>query len=233
MDIVYTFRHDRRSLNSQLKYSLRSIEKHISGVDRVFVIGHNPRLDGIIHIEAKDLFGPARNISTKLMAIADHPDVSENFLYMADDYFMMKDYDIEKYPAYVNSTLQELFRTQSNAYRAMIKNTIKALEGQGRRTYNFNIHVPIIYNKTKLRHIGRLYDMNNRLGYLIKSLYMNTFQPLECQQIKDCKIRTNFKLDDMRTRIGTRNCWSSGKEWVCPNIITLLKQLYPLKSKYE
>lgn len=237
MDIVYTYRYEKRSQNRQLRYSLRSIEKHLIGVGEVFVIGFPCGMKGVRYIEHHDNFSAARNIMMKLQIIARTEEVSEDFLYIADDHYLLKSMEAKDYPYYVNGMLQDLYKTQNNAYRAMIKNTYEALELRQLPTLNYNIHTPIIYNKTKLRKLAEMYDLNNPLNYLLKSLYMNTFHGLtiepELQELKDCKIRTNFEPEEIKSRIAARTCWSTGKESYNENIGKVLEELYPNKSKYE
>lgn len=237
MDVVYTYRYDRRSQNKQLRYSLRSIEKHLSGVDKIIVIGFPCGMKGVHYFEHHDNFGAARNIMTKLQAVANEPSISEDFLYIADDHYLLKSMDVKDYPYYVNGTLQDLYKTQNNAYRAMIKNTYEALESKQFGTVNYNVHAPIIYNKTKLRKLAEIYDLNNPLNYILKSLYMNTFHGTtiepELFELKDCKIRSNFDPEEIKRRIAGRDIWSTGKEWQHENIGKVLNELYPTKSKYE
>ena len=229
MDIVYTFKYDNRSFNTQLKYSLRSVEKFLKGFRNVYVIGFNCNLKNIIHIEHSDIFSPGKNIITKLLFMADLKELSEDFFYMADDHFILKDIGINNYPYYSNGTLTELLKTQRNTYSQNIKNTLQ-LFPDGR---NFNIHCPIIYNKEKLKELRGKYDLSHPLNYLTKSLYGNHFNLYEGKEIKDCKIRTNFQVDEILNRISGRDCWSTGKEWECPNIISALNLLYPQKSIFE
>ncbi len=237
MDVVYTYRYDSRSQNKQLRYSLRSIEKHLSGIGNVIVIGFPCGMPGVKYLEHHDNFGAARNIMGKLQAAANEPQISEDFFYIADDHYLLKSMQVEDYPYYVNGTLQTLYKTQTNAYRAMIKNTYEALEARQFTSVNYNVHSPIIYNKTKLRKLAETYDLNNPLGYLAKSLYMNTFLDvmldLDIRVMTDCKIRTNFEPEEIKRRIEGRDVWSTGKEWQHENIGKVLEELYPNKSKWE
>lgn len=236
MDIVYTFRYDAKAWNQQLRYSLRSVEKHLKGVGNVFVFGFTPRLPGVIHVEQTDTFSAAKNIFFKILKAAQHRDVSADFMYIADDHFLNKDMDIHEYPYYVNGTLTELLSSQKMGYGQIIKNTIKALAPTG-QDKNFNVHCPIIYNKARIIELSKTYDMNAPLGYLTKSLYMNTFAEWHkysnIQEIKDCKIRTDMPVSDIMARIAGRDCWSTGHEHECPNIEKALQTLYPTPSKYE
>lgn len=233
MDIVYAYRHDPRSGNAQIIYSLRSVEKHLSGVGKVFVIGTNPKLPGVYFIPHEDNLSAAKNISNKLQAIAHNDKVSDGFLYISDDHYLLKDMEAKDYPIYFNGTLRDLMLTQRNSYKAFIKNTAEALEAKGLTTYNFNVHCPVIYNKSRLRELASIHDLTNPLGYLSKSLYLNTFKPYEIFRQADCKIRTDFSIVEIAHRIEGRDCWSTGQEWKCPNIEKALSELYPDKSKWE
>lgn len=233
IDVVYTFKYDRRSWNHQLKYSLRSIEKHLSGVRNVYVIGFRCNMPGVIQIEHNDILSATRNIMDKLQFMANHRDLSEDFLYMGDDHFLLKDVEAEKYPVYSNGTLRELFATQNNSYKMMVKSTFEELEARGVQAKNYNIHCPVVYNKTMMRAIAGLYPLSKPLGYLSKSLYLNTFPPHSSIELKDCKISKNISVEDMKKKIHGRDCFSTGKESDCPNIGLLLEELYPNKSKYE
>lgn len=237
MDIVYTFRQDLQALNTQLKYSLRSVEKHFTGIGQVFVIGADPYLTNVTHIQFEDKFSPARNIWLKLLRAAHHPDISEDFLYMADDHFILQDCETRRFPYYVNGNLKDLAPTQRNGYKTIVDNTIKTLVSKGWRTLNFNVHAPIRYNKTKLRMLATLYPDLPPLGVVTKSLYMNTFEHdfrfTTFEPLKDCKIRSNIPLEEMRKKIEGRPVFSTGKESDSPNITALLKELYPNKSDYE
>lgn len=236
MDVVYSFRYDSKAYNKQLKYSLRSVEKHLKGVRRVFVIGFPPQMPGVIHVEHTDLFSAAKNILSKIMRAVDHVGVSEDFLYMADDHYLLQDVNIQDYPYYVNGTLTELLRTQKMGYGQIIKNTIKALAPMNSQQ-NYNVHCPIIFNKAKLIELSKAYDFKAPLGFLTKSLYMNhfasQFKPEQIKSMKDCKLRTNFEVFEILKRIEGRDCFSTGHEWECPNIVKVLEKLYPEKSKYE
>lgn len=239
MDIVYTFRQDIHALNNQLKYSLRSVEKHLKGVGNVFIIGAKPYLNDAIHIPYDDIHSPARNIALKLLAAANNPDVSEDFLYMADDHFILKSFGISSFPYFHNGTLMGLIHAQRNTYKQILINTINALHKRDsiNIAMNFNVHSPIVYNKTKIRQLHTIYDFTHPMGFVFKSLYMHTFRDSfsgkTFEQLSDCKIRSDIPLFEMRDRIKDRPVFSTGKEYQCPNIYALLKELYPDKSKYE
>lgn len=232
MDVVYSFRFDRFAWNRQLIYSIRSIYKHarnnFSG--KIYIIGADPKLNGILHIDTHDNFTAAINIKNKLAIACDLHDLSEDFLYMADDHYFIKDVDMASYPYYTNGFLDDLLPTQKNVYQLNIKSTIAALHPI--RARNFNIHCPIRYNKTRLKIMLNGCTWNT-MGMLCKSMYGNIFNLYEGKEMKDCKIRSNFEIDDMMKRIEGRDCFSTGKENENKNIGALLQILYPKKSPHE
>lgn len=235
MDLIYTHRYDNKSFNTQLKYSLRSVEKYMKGIDRVIVVGFDPMLSGVEHIEFEDLKSPARNIYNKLMYVARRSDISEDFIYMADDHFLCAPVNADHYPYYSNGTLEGLYRTQNNGYRIIIKNTLDILRSAGKDTRNFNIHCPIRYNRTLLRDVDEYYRdrIDSPLWVLLKSVYCNHLMLYEQNELKDCKIRSNLSDGEIERRIYGRDCFSTGREWINPNIIKYLRNKYPEKSKYE
>ena len=229
MDIVYTLKPDPRSRNRQLIYSLRSVEKYLRGYGRVFVIGIDSGLKNITHVPANDFESPAINIKNKLMIACNEPDISDNFLYMADDYYFLKEQSIEEHPTYSSGLLFDLARIQKNAYKQYVLHTAQALNGG----INFNVHAPIVYNKEKLIAAVNKFDWSvDGLGYLVKSLYGNT-NNVPSVPLADLKIRRDIPVEEMKAKLVDRPVFSTGKEWESKNISRLLAELYPDKSKFE
>jgi len=181
------------------------------------------------HIEYNDVLSAARNIALKILKAANTPEISEDFMYMADDHYMIRDVDMPEYPYYSNGMLKDLIGTQKNGYREIIKNTLRLFDNPR----NFNIHCPIVYNKTKVRQLVEKFDLTLPLGYLFKTAYCNHYGLYEGKELKDCKIRQNFHPDEIGERIGGRDCFSTGDEWRNPNINKYLARLFPHKSRYE
>ena len=228
MDIVFTFKFDPHTKNRQLIYSLRSIEKHLKGnIGTVFVIGADPELNNVIHIPATDLKSAAINIKDKLLIACNHPGISEDFLYVADDHYLVADVDIESYPVYSSGTLANLSRTQRGAYKQNVIETMKYIPS-GK---NYNVHSPIIYNKQKLKDIIEETDWQP-FGLLIKSLYCNRLE-LRGHEMSDCKISRDISPTEMKSRIANRPFFSTGRESTMRYLKQFMDELYPIPSKYE
>lgn len=229
MDIVYTLKPDPRSRNKQLIYSLRSVEKYLRGYGRVFVIGIDPGLKDVTYIPATDFESPAVNIKNKLLIACNELDISDDFLYMADDYYFLKEQNIQEHPTYCSGLLYDLARIQKTAYKQYVLRTASVLNGG----VNFNVHAPIPYNKEKLIAAVNKVDWSvDGLGYLVKSLYAN-LSGITGTPLADLKIGREIPVEEMKAKLVNRPVFSTGKEWECKGISVLLSQLYPEKSKFE
>ena len=228
MDIVYPFRHDPQIGNLTLKYSIRSVRKHFTDIGNIYVIGADPQMPGIIHIPTKDDSGYARNIFNKMLQIANTKEVSEDLMMIMDDHFMLKSGPVDLYPLYANNTLQQLAPTQGNVYKLIIQNTIRLLKEKDKSTRNYNIHCPAIFNKAKLRELAEAYPLlESNMGFILKSLYFNHFDIPAQFEIADCKIKRDWQHLQIESKIAGRDCFSTGKEKECPNILSFLEKLYP------
>lgn len=227
IDIVYTLKPDPRSRNKQLIYSLRSVEKYLRGYGRVFVIGIDPGLRDVTHIPAGDLEFPAMNIKNKLVIACNTPEISEDFLYMADDYYFLKEQSIQEHPTYSSGLLFDLARIQKTAYKEYVLHTARVLDGG----VNYNVHAPMPYNKYKFLSAVTQFEWEG-LGYLVKSLYGNIHK-VESTALADLKIGRDIPVEEMKAKLVGRPVFSTGKEWESKNISALLAELYPEKSKFE
>jgi len=105
IDLVYTIKaNDSTWEDNELRYSLRSIEKYLSGVGQVFIIGDCPDfLTNVIHIPATDEENREwkdRNIYRKLLIACNDVRISENFLFVNDDHYLTQPFEAGKFPFY-------------------------------------------------------------------------------------------------------------------------------------
>src|SRR5687768_13919743 len=109
MDIVYTIGTESKCDDLELRYSIRSMVKHLHGFDRVVLVGHKPSwAKDVIHIPCNDphVANRARNIYDKILKAAMHAEVSENFICASDDHFLLADHDAATFPFYQCGALE-------------------------------------------------------------------------------------------------------------------------------
>lgn len=124
----------------------------------------------------------------KIMIACERSEISENFLLMNDDYFFLQPTRAE-FPFYFEKELNE-FCKRDGHYRNAIDNTLRVLKENNLPTKYYDVHVPIIYNKSLFVQVMKKYDWSVPDGYVIRSLYCNTLK-VEGVPWTDCKIASD------------------------------------------
>ena len=248
MDVVIPLGGGSKWRNNELRYALRSIEKNLSGYDKIFIIGECPEWvycnvvsytetkcgllyscnnEGVIHIPQKDTPGRKEfSIWSKIMKAVNSEICSKDFLFTNDDIFFIKPIHTGAIQYYYEGTLQEKYERSHGHYKAAIGNVINV--SQGTNIYA-DIHTPIIYNKELFKE--RTSVMWEK-EYVIKSLYSG-YETHNTAFMTDCKINKIMTEDEILGKIHGRYFFSIGPYGVCPAMNKVLNKLFPNKSRYE
>ena len=229
MDIVIPLGTGSRWQNNELRFALRSIEKYLTGYDKIFIIGECPSyLQNIVHIPCPDFPGRKEySIFNKIMKAVKDERCSENFVFWNDDIFLIDNFHTAYFKFWYEGTLQSKYEQSHGHYKAAIKNVMDLSYPNIQYT---DIHTPIIYNKEKF--IKNVADEDWSKEYVIKSLYTApefvSFGPMP-----DLKINKAMTYYEIKVRIKERLFFSIGTYGVCPAMTKVLTELFPEKSKYE
>src|SRR5688572_3980881 len=184
IDVAIPLNNRSTQKNLELRYCLRSIEKHLKGVGNIFIIGHKPEwVTGCIHIPAED--DPRnrfrdRNIMCKMVFACKDRRVSKDFLMVHDDHFLLTDYDASEFPYYHCGPLVP----GQGQYAHTKQNTVSLLG----ETNNYDTHCPILFNKEKFMRSVALADWLKWYGYCMKTLYC-VLNGVDGEYMDDIKIR--------------------------------------------
>lgn len=220
MDIVIPY---RQTYSDELKYTLRSLKnfKH----DNVFIIGDRPNFK-VNHIPYRQTGQPSVNTLNILNIATNSPDISEDFVWLADDmYFLQR---VQKLPIYHRGKYKDVIEDiKTNGIHSvylerMMKTENKLLQLGINEPKCYEVHTPFVFNKTKLQAITALLTPNiNKI-----SIYANYYQ-LGGTKIKDVKINHQNILPKGKftsTHDATFNTVEVGK---------YLQDLFPEPSEYE
>ena len=203
----------------ELKFCLRSIEKHMPGVSSVWLIGiPRPHLS-VYWIEQPDE-GPTRYDSTrkKLLAACACPHVSDPFLLFNDDFFLLRPPPPE-IPDYYDGTIHERIASAGGDYRAAMIETLPYSDGR-----NYGVHVPLVIDKA-------LFKRTARPGMLYRNVYCSA-SPRPKAQMADPKIYNHE--DHLNFRRFIQGKWMfSASEHSFAYIYSHMKQMYSDKSRWE
>ena len=195
----------------ELKYSIRSLENVKNWNGEVFVAGDNEDwFKDVKVIEAKKSHVKWTDQENKLRAIVGDKRVADDFIYFNDDMYCVTPTEIT--PLY-DGKLENY--TGKNGWQKAKSDTKDYLEKKGATIFNYDIHVPMVFNKDKLAKILDILDENRKQP---RSLYGNLYE-IGGEQYKDRKTYTS-KL-------------RKGKLLSTKRFTPELKELFKSKSRYE
>lgn len=150
MDVVYVVGPEEQ--NDELRYSLRSLQNLPH--DAVWVAGFIPEwVTGVGRIPVQQVSNKYANSAANLKAACLHPEISEEFVYFNDDFFVMK--PIDTMPAYHRGPMKVLGdgrRRRTVSYRGGAADTFRLLQRLGHTdpiAYE-PIHVPMRFERRKM-----------------------------------------------------------------------------------
>lgn len=238
MDLVYIVSPDVYHDYLELQYSLRSAQKHLKGFEKLVIVGHCPgSIKPDIHIQVENLHGGniARNIYEKILVACNDFNVSNSFVCMGDDYFLLKDFEVTTIPYFFEGDLQTTYDKlhPDNYYRKYVLNTLNALASRQLPILNFNVHAPIVYNKIHFKRATAPYDWEIKKGYMVKSIYCNTLG-VTGESCTDVKFHTPKDTSrGIMRKIGNASFFTTNEHAINIAMKETLLNLYPEKSKWE
>ncbi len=235
VDIIYPIGKGSKWNNNELKYSLRSLEKHGKSLGRVFITGDCPDFlsDEIVHTPCEDSYSyGVINTNEKILHTLRSHDVSDNFVFMNDDFFLLKDVDLSTYPYYYKRMLKP--EEEKKKYGNSLVFTYYYLIFQEKSVKNFELHLPIVFNKQNFLSLEKEWSLSKKLplGLQTRSIYCNMLS-IDGIKTRDCKIRDFSDPKDVWDVIEPRDCFSIADTAISCGIESILSELYPKKSKYE
>ncbi len=168
VDLVYICRSGD---NEELRYSIRSAVKNLK-FDNLWVVGGKPGWYVGNHLEViqnKSKYANARN---NLRAICNSSKISDSFILMNDDFYIMN--KVDNVPYMHGGLLADKIKKYENLtgntrYVLMLKRTLLSLSRRFKKDIlDYELHVPMVMEKEKLLAIVELPD-------LWRSRYGNTF----------------------------------------------------------
>jgi hypothetical protein len=168
MDFVYICRDGE---NEELRYSIRSVLLSFPEAE-VWVVGGKPKWyvgNYLEVIQNKSKYTNARN---NLRAICNSSEISDSFILMNDDFYIMN--KVDNVPYMHGGMLADKIKKYENLtgdtrYVLMLKRTLLSLSRRLKKDIlDYELHVPMVMEKEKLLAIIDLPD-------LWRSRYGNTF----------------------------------------------------------
>ena len=280
MDVVYIYKRVERA--EELRYSIRALEANFPDHGPLWIIGDRP--DGLREDAYRYIPHPAAprrspvyrehewpdyarirakevNINQKLELIANHSPISDEYLLMNDDYYIMRPVTASILCAQVytrgdSNTAEYAEHLEKHypgrrPYRRLLQETLERVREAGLHGWDFEAHIPFVFSRARSRElIARFRDGNAPLPWTWATLYHNTFfreTPHKIWMNREIEER-NRQGDDYR-KLEVRGVKS--RRWIQRRLgektlfmnhnwsgfqrayVALLQERFPTPSRYE
>jgi hypothetical protein len=234
MDLVYVVGRPAAWGHNELRFSIRSAEKYLK-FDKLFIVGYKPmflRREAIHFLIEDDKGHKYDNVTAKVKFILDCDQISDDFIYMNDDFFLLRKFD--QIPYLWNGKIKnwvENYPARKGKYYRNICEMYKYLpDGKF-----FETHFPIVFNKQKAKAVIDKYNL--KITLMLRSYYGNEYE----SQLAPIEESLDYKVASTGSRIKTINDLPVGAPFVsCSNesannamFKNFLLTKFPKKSSFE
>ncbi len=229
-DLLYILGRGSKWRNNEIRFSLRSVEKYLPH-RYIFIVGECPKfLRNVIHIPAIDPYEcKTVNAIFKLRAACREIDLSERFVLMNDDFFILR--PMKQVEPQILGTLADAIKnhsTKAGYYYQGLRKTHELLKASGIDVpLDYEVHAPMIIEKQKFLEITDAVEWTE--GYLHRSLYGNTFE-IGGKPRKDTKVH---RIEDLE-ELSQKDIISTADRVVLrPEFQHFIYKKFPNPSRYE
>ncbi len=201
-DIVYFVKDC--TINEELRYSLRSIEKNFKYRDVWFYGGCPVNLKPDHHVAvAQNEPSKWERVRAMMMKACENDKITEDFWLFNDDFFVLRPVPEDIPPYYNGSVYKQIVKVENrhgmviNDYTKRLRHLCQTLERAGKDCKNYGVHKPMLINRKKMLEVLKMFPdepMN-------RALYGN-YWDIGGVRRKDMKIRVNSypKMDEVKTK---------------------------------
>lgn len=204
---------------TELKYSLRSIDKFLKKPYQVLIIGERlpDWITNVTLIMVPDFPNKKQlTIKYKIMAALEH---SEEIFFMNDDVYFLKQTDPKSHPYYFHGDLVAVGEGGARPLRSELTILNKP-------TKNFDGHFPLIYK----RDFKKVFE-NLREEVIVKSGYCN-YLGIEGEFAPDNKLIAQKTPEVIKDFIKDKPSFSTGVNSL-PYAKPIMEELFKTKSRFE
>ena len=228
MDFVYICRDGE---NEELRYSIRSVLLSFPEA-KVWVVGGKPKWYSGNHVFLEQNDNKYANAVNNLKAVCNTPEISDKFILMNDDFFIIK--KIETVEQFYNGLLSDKIDkftkiTGSSMYIRKLITTNNKLNKLGfTNPLDYELHIPMPMHKTGLSDI-----LSQHSDCLWRSMYGNLFN-VGGSQMEDVKVYKNKRHAARSAQITKNSIYLSTEDTGLTMMVdNIFKELLTNPSPYE
>jgi hypothetical protein len=229
MDFVYICKD---GINEELRYSIRSVVESFPD-SNIWVVGGKPDWYIGNYIKVDQKLTKYKNAFYNLKSITESNEISESFVLMNDDFYIIKKIDsIDNYHG--GSLLEKInlyqkINSNSGYTRKLLATYKKVLSLGIEYALDYELHVPMIMEKEKLKEV-----LKNQDQFLWRSIYGNLFN-VGGKEMQDVKVYTKGPLVLKSYNLNKEeHIYLSSADTSFDLILdSILRKQFATKTKYE
>lgn len=241
VDLVYVLGTGSQWGNNEIKYSIRSVEKNLSGYRNIYIIGEKVPFfnDKVIQIQYPDEVGGKNadgNMARKILRACKEEALSDWFLFMNDDFIINKPISASEIKWFHKGDMSTFPASYwgTQFYRKRLRRTMDVLRGNNLPAIMYDYHAPMLMNKNDFPKVMAQFDYAVDIGYTFRSLYGNCLKlPATRLSSEKKTIYTSYSPQDLQKitvdpifiGFNDRGLSGSFKLW--------LQKKFPVTSSYE
>lgn len=239
-DVVYPLGAGSVWNDNELRYSLRSMEKNLRDLGRVFVVGHKPDwLINVVHIPMKDIHRKNKdaNLIDKVLA-ACRTGVSDKFLFASDDQCLLQPVSLAELKAYHIGRLEDKPADfwGGGRWKRRLRRTYGLLLHEEKTTFHYDSHVPMVYERESFESVMTSWPYQQGIGYCINTLYFNMLAIKEQYEMQGQKLTLEQPVpsaDEIRAKLIGKTYLGYSDAGLTDGLRTILAELFPEPSQFE
>lgn len=221
IDVVYPLCGGSLWQDNELRYSLRSLEGKFEALN-IYVVGKAPKWFTGRVIPFKDGLDMVQNVYRKQRLICNIKSISDDFLYMNDDIYLLEPFQIAHY---WSGTVYERFGkvTPSLEYWG-ITSTLPEWK-------NYSTHTPFVINKKEWLSIFR--GIEYKKPFFIRDRYGNLSEGFHSIELESDVKYLGIKTSELVSFIHGLPFFSTPSYMDFNNLEKLMNNIYPTPSRWE
>lgn len=229
-DVLYVLANkSKRGSDRELRLSLRSLQKNCKDLGRVFIVTDElpDWIQNVEHIRCGDSWNgyPEISIYYKVMTFV-YRSRCRSFLFMNDDFYMMKPFEARNYPLYYRGEL--VYIENPSRWQKVNNNTLDYLNKWKKEKHDYGVHCPILYDRLSVRCDGWSSERYIKIdsGILLRSIYGNSMPTGTKIKVDDCKLWHGEPLRESET-----GCISTADG--ADDVLDQIESIFNKRSRYE
>ncbi len=238
IDIVIPLRRlGSGSGNDELRFALRSIERHLTGYRDIIIVSEQPP-PGFVNcrfLRCPDALPHKQmNIHRAIVAALSIPGIADEVIFWADDNVLLTDLAASDLPVVERggSLLRFDGSPGSRIWHRSLRQTGEMLKQAGYGTLDFEAHTPVRFNRSRYLALESEFDFETGVGPCYISLYLNRWRIAPQRRQPEVKATFETAEPDL-SRLSGKLFAGYNNQAIAGGLLRHFAERFPTPSRYE